>query len=215
MATLASGVRVAWPAGSGVGAAAGAAGTAGGGEFKDGQQRLAAQGGVVGRGERADLDLLDLIEALHHDFHVGLDDGFAELAELLDVLLVDDVAILLLGDAELLEQGADGEECAEEGVALHAELQVAAVGGLFGDVEAGQREDADVLVDDLLARPEGQAAPRPARLPRSDSQTRLPPSAMPSSGLLWVKALGSQQRTTVTWRRSQLTRMRSLAATMK
>ena len=87
------------------------------------------------------------------------DDGVAELAEFLDVLLVDDVAILLLGDAELLEQGADGEECAEEGVALHAELEVAAVGGLFGDGEAGQREDANVFIDDLLAGPEGQLLP--------------------------------------------------------
>ena len=49
----------------------------------------------------------------------------------------------------------------------------------------------------------------------SDSQTRDPPSDMPSSGLVWVKALGSQQRTTLTWRRSQLTRMRSGAAIMK
>ncbi len=99
------------------------------------------------------------LEALHHDFHVGGDDGIAELAEFFDVLLVDDVAVLLLGDAELLEQIADGEEAAEEGVALHAELQVAAVGGLFGDGEAGEGEDANVFIDDLLARPEGQTLP--------------------------------------------------------
>ena len=102
---------------------------------------------------------LTWLEALHHDFHVGFDDGFAELAEFLDVLLADDVAILLLGDAELLEQVADGEEGAEEGVALHAQLQIAAVGGFFGDGKAGQREDANVFVDDLLARPEGQLLP--------------------------------------------------------
>ena len=125
-----------------------------------GQQRLAAQRGVVGRGELADLDFLDALEALSHDFHVGLDDGFAELAELLHVLLADDVAVLLLRDAELLRAGADREEGAEEGVALHAELQVGAVGGLAGDFEAGQREDANVLLDDLLARPEGQVLPR-------------------------------------------------------
>ena len=135
------------------------AAAAGGGELEDGQQRLAAQAGAVGCGERADLDLLDLLEALGHDFHVGRDDGFAELAELLDVLLVDDFAILLLGDAELVEQAADGEECAEEGVALHAELEIAAVGGFLGDGEAGQREDANVLVDDLLAGPMGQTLP--------------------------------------------------------
>ena len=49
----------------------------------------------------------------------------------------------------------------------------------------------------------------------SDSQTRQPPSDMPSSGLVCVNALGSQQSTTLTWRRSQFTRMRSGAATMK
>ncbi len=38
-------------------------------------------------------------------------------------------------------------------------MQIAAVGGLFGDGEAGQREDANVLLDDLLARPEGQTLP--------------------------------------------------------
>ena len=127
--------------------------------LKDGQQRLAAQAGAVGRGERADLDLLHLLEALGHDFHVGLHDGVAELAELLHVLLVDDFAILLLRDAELIEQAADGKERAEEGVALHAQLQIAAVGGLLGDGEAGQREDANVVVDDLLARPLRQALP--------------------------------------------------------
>src|SRR5438876_5403034 len=49
----------------------------------------------------------------------------------------------------------------------------------------------------------------------SDSHTRQPPSDMPSSGLVCVKAFGSQQSTTVTWRRSQFTLIRSGAATMK
>ena len=101
-----------------------------------------------------------------------LHDGFAELAELLHVLLVDDVAVLLLGDAELLQHGADGEECAEEGVALHAQLQVGAVGGLAGDFEAGQREDANLFLDDLLARPQGQVLPRALAL-----RVRLPDEA--------------------------------------
>ena len=120
---------------------------------------MAAQAGVVCGGEDADFDLLDLIEALHHDFHVGLNDSFAELAEFADVLLVNDGAVLLLRDAELLEQRADFEECAEEGVALHAELEVAAVGGFFGDGESGKREDANVFIDDLLARPRRQLLP--------------------------------------------------------
>ena len=125
-----------------------------------GQQRLSAQGGLVGRGHFADGDFLHALEALGHDFHVGVDDGFAELAELLDVLLHHDVAVLLLRDAELLQHGADGEEGTEEGVALHAELKVGAVGGFAGDFEAGQSVDANVLLDDLLARPEGKVLPR-------------------------------------------------------
>ena len=39
-------------------------------------------------------------------------------------------------------------------------LTVAAVRCLAGDVEAGQREHADLLLDDLAARPDGQALPR-------------------------------------------------------
>ena len=56
--------------------------------------------------------------------------------------------------------GRDGEEGAEEGVALHAELKVGAVSCLAGDFKARQREDANVLLDDLLARPERQVLPR-------------------------------------------------------
>ena len=107
----------------------------------------------------ADLDLLHLLEALHHDFHVRLHDGLAQLAELLHILLVDNFAILLLRDAELLQQRADREERAQKGVALHAQLQIAAVGGFAGDVEAGQREDANLFLDDLLARPQRQVLP--------------------------------------------------------
>ena len=49
----------------------------------------------------------------------------------------------------------------------------------------------------------------------SDSQMRAPPSDIPSSGLVWVNAFGSQQSTTLTWRRSQFTRIRSGATTRK
>ena len=49
----------------------------------------------------------------------------------------------------------------------------------------------------------------------SDSQINAPPSDIPSSGLVCVKALGSQQSTTSTCRRSQFTRMRSGATTRK
>ena len=63
-------------------------------------------------------------------------------------------------DAEFLEQRRHGEERAEERVALHAQLQVGAIGRLARDLEAGQREDADLLLDDLLARPQRQPLPR-------------------------------------------------------
>ena len=49
----------------------------------------------------------------------------------------------------------------------------------------------------------------------SDSQTKAPPSAIPPSGFVWVNAFGSQQRTTLTCLRSQLTRIRSGATTRK
>jgi len=38
-------------------------------------------------------------------------------------------------------------------------VEVAAVGGFLRDFEAGQREDADVVIDDLLAGPEGEPLP--------------------------------------------------------
>src|SRR5439155_17244248 len=81
-------------------------------------------------------------------------------AELLDVLLVDDLVELLLADSEFLEERGDGEERAEEGVALHTQLEVAAFGRLARDLKTRQREHADVLVDDLLARPHREPLPR-------------------------------------------------------
>src|SRR3974377_1381266 len=62
-------------------------------------------------------------------------------------------------DTEFREQRRNREERAKEGVALHAKLQIGAVGGLAGDLKAGQREHADFFVDDLLARPDGKLLP--------------------------------------------------------
>ena len=128
--------------------------------FQNRQQRFAAQAGAVGRGNIADNDLADAFKTLRHHFHVRLHNSVAELAELLHILLVDHVAILLRRNTELIEQRADLEEGAEKCVALHAELQIAAVGGLAGNVEARQGEDANVLVDNLLARPDWKLLPR-------------------------------------------------------
>lgn len=45
-------------------------------------------------------------------------------------------------------------------VGVHAKLQVGAVGGLAGNLEARQREHADFLGDNLLAGPQRQLLPR-------------------------------------------------------
>ena len=124
------------------------------------QERLAAHAGPIGCRDVADGDFLDALEALGHDLHVGDHDGVAQPSELLHVLLVHDIAELFLSDAELLEQRRHGEERSEERVALHAELEVAAVGRFPGNLEPGQRVDADLLLDDLLASPQGQPLPR-------------------------------------------------------
>ena len=57
---------------------------------------------------------------------------------------------LLLGDAERLEKRGNAEEAPEEGIPLHAQLQLRLAGGLAGDVEAGQDENADFVVADPL-----------------------------------------------------------------
>ncbi|MCG3162481.1 MAG: hypothetical protein JMDDDDMK_03736 [Acidobacteria bacterium] len=77
---------------------------------------------------------------------------------------MNDLAELLVADAELFEQPRNGEERAEESVALHAQLQIGAVGRFARNLEAGQREDADFMLDDLLARPQRQPLPRPFAL---------------------------------------------------
>ncbi len=53
-----------------IGTAAGSAGAASGNRLQNRQQRMAAQTGVIGRAQLADLDLIHLVVALHHDFHV-------------------------------------------------------------------------------------------------------------------------------------------------
>ena len=57
------------------------------------------------------------------------------------------------------EQRRHREERAQEGVALHSQLQVGAIGGVARDLETRQRVNANILVDDLLARPQRQPLP--------------------------------------------------------
>ena len=127
---------------------------------QDRQQRPATHAGPIGGIDLADGDFLHALEALGHDLHVGFHDALAQPAELLHVLVVHHLVELFLGDAEFLEQRRHREERAEERVALHAQLKVGAIGGISGNLEPGQREDANLLLDDLLAGPQGQPLPR-------------------------------------------------------
>ena len=113
------------------------------------EQRV-AHGRCVGVLDLADIDFLHALEAADHHFHVRLDNSLAEAAELFLVLLVHDVVVLLLADVMILEEGGHLEECAEERVALHAQLQILSAGGVAGDIETGQDKNPDVVVPDEL-----------------------------------------------------------------
>ena len=157
--------------GHGDAAATGRAATGRGREmvFADGREQRVAHRGAVGIGGGAVRDFDDAGPALVHDGHVRRDDGVAEAAEFFDVLFVDDALELRLGDAEGLEERGDAEEGAEEGIPLHAELELGLVRGFAGDVEAGQNEDADLVFLDEAAVFRGDALPgdlgRVARFP--------------------------------------------------
>ena len=127
---------------------------------EDGQERTAAQRGPIRRGKLANDDLAHPLEPLRHHFHVRAHDALAEPAELLDVLLVDDLPELFLRDAELLEKRRHGEEGTQEGVALHAQLKVSAIGRFPRNLEAREREHADLFVEDLLSSPHRKTLPR-------------------------------------------------------
>ncbi len=112
------------------------------------EEHLAAHRRAIRRVDRTIRHRHDAITALDHDLHVGRHDRVAELAEFLHILLADDLSEVALGDVEVLQQGRDLEERTEEGVALHAQLEFRPGGRLLRDVEAGQREDADLFLDD-------------------------------------------------------------------
>src|SRR5580658_5723912 len=59
----------------------------------------------------------------------------------------------------LLEKRGDPEKSAQEGVALHAQLQVAAGGRLPGNVETGQNVHTNVVVADIIPVLQRNAAP--------------------------------------------------------
>src|SRR5439155_8694142 len=146
--------------------------TAGGGDdlvFAGGPERRVAHAGAIRVFQLAVLDFLHAREALHHHFHVRMDDRFAKSTELLLVLLADGVMKLLFGNAVVLEERGDAEEGAQKRIALHAELEVGAVSRFARDLEARQDVDAQVIFFDEFSMPRGDALPggfgRVARFP--------------------------------------------------
>ena len=179
------------------------------------QQGLAAQAGVIGGGDIADGNFFHALEALDHDFHVRLHNRVAQLAELLDVLLVTRrrgyCSCVMPNSCSM---GLTAKNAPRKALPCMRSCRSARSVALRAISKPGSVKTRIFFWMICWRAQMGRFCQ--ARSPStSDSQTRLPPSCMPSSGLVCVKALGSQQRTTVTWRRSQLTRMRSLAATMK
>ena len=124
--------------------------------------------------ELAVFDFLHAREALLHHEHVRSDDRFAEAAELFFILLLDRREERLVGDAVDLQERRNAEKCAEERIALHAQLQIAAVGRFARDVEPGQDVNADIVLANELAvlRRECAARPSPAfrSIPRPGSR---------------------------------------------
>src|SRR5271169_2685399 len=107
----------------------------------DRQERVSAQRRMVGSFQFTHANLADTLETLRHDLHVRVDDRLAEPAKLFHVLLANDLAELLRGDAEIRQQRRDREERAQKSVTLHTKLKVGAIRRLTGDLEPRQGED--------------------------------------------------------------------------
>ncbi len=116
-----------------------------------GHARLGSHRRPVRRVHGAVLDLAHAPEPLEHHLHVRRHDRRAEAAELLPVLLLDLLHEVVVPDPELLQEAGHLEERPEEGVALHAQLQVGPVGRATGDGKAGQDVDPNPAVQDRLS----------------------------------------------------------------
>ena len=150
----------------GHGAAGAAAGVAAGGAWHfdigrsvRGEHRVAHARGV-GVFNFAVLDFHHALEAAEHHFHIRLHDSLAEAAKFFLVLIVHDLVVLLLAEVVILEKTGDAEKRAEEGVALHTQLEIRAAGGIAGDIETGQNEHANVVLFNKGAMMGGDALPR-------------------------------------------------------
>ena len=86
-----------------------------------------------------------------HYFHIGVDNGVAELTKLLVVLRANYILEVVFGNIECIQKWRYLEKSAQEGVPLHAKLQFRAICGLFGDIESRKYVYADLLIDNFLA----------------------------------------------------------------
>jgi len=128
--------------------------------------------GAIGIGGPAVADFDHARETLAHHGHVRRDHGVAEAAEFFHVLLADALVEFLLADPVGLQERAHAEERAEEGIPLHAELQLGLVGRRARDFETRQNKDAHVVLGDPL--PVARRDPLPCDLGRF---ARLPHEA--------------------------------------
>ena len=104
----------------------------------------------------------DELVAFGHHGHVGIDDRVSETAELLAVLVVDDLPEPGIRYVVVLEKTRHLEEPSEERIPLHPQVKVLTIRRLARDAEPGQRVDPDLAVDDLL--PVARRDPLPDRL---------------------------------------------------
>jgi hypothetical protein len=95
-------------------------------------------------------NFFNLFKALLHDRHIGFDDCVSKAAEFFLVLSANGLFKIFFIDVVISKEAGNAKEGAEEGVALHASLQVFAAGGRFGDSKAGKNVDADLAVENFL-----------------------------------------------------------------
>jgi hypothetical protein len=86
-----------------------------------------------GRRELADRDFPHALEPLGHHLHVGGHHAFTQPAELLHVLVVDDLVELCLRDAKFLEQRRDGDKLGCMFSASSSRLRYGNISSRLGD----------------------------------------------------------------------------------
>ena len=108
-------------------------------------------------------NFLSQVEPLSHDLHVRFDHRFSEPAKLLVVLLAHDLTELIFADLIVLQERGDSEEGAQEGIPLHAQLEILPGGRLASDIETGKDEHPNLVVLDELSVGFGNTLPSSLR----------------------------------------------------